>query len=477
MLDPAAARAVLAPVGQEHLLTFFHDLTPAEQNHLLAQIAQLDLAGLAMLVERYVTGQSQTHLPSDLEPARYYPRDPGHPGHPWDARRFHDAGASLLAAGKVACFTVAGGQGSRLGYEGPKGCYPTGCVTAKPLFQIFAEGILATERTYGGPVPWYIMTSPLNHHQTVAFFEQHEYFGLDRARVMFFPQGTMPSFDLATGRILLSGKGEIATNPDGHGGALKALVVSGATADMRRRGVEHLSYFQVDNPHVRVADPVFLGLHATAPDSSAEMSSKMLPKAEPKEKVGAFCRSHGRTCVIEYSDMPDRLSSAVNADGTLKFNAGSIAVHALSVEFVDRVVSDPTCELPYHRAIKKVPFVDLATGARVDPAEPNAVKLERFVFDAIPVARNSIIYETDRVEEFAPVKNKDGVDSIISCKHLQTERAARWLKAAGVDVPRTSDGKPDCVIEISPLTALSADQLRQRGALPRIIERGAKLAL
>lgn len=472
-----ALRERLGRVGQDHLLRFHDELDPASARALLGQIAALDLDALPDLIERYVQGDEHFTLPPDLEPAPYYPRDPGSAGRAWDRDGARRRGEELLGAGKVACFTVAGGQGSRLGYEGPKGCYPTGAVTNKPLFRIFAEGILAAGRRHGRPVPWYLMTSPLNHRETVAFFEANRFFGLDPADVSFFPQGVMPSLDMATGRILLSGKGTLATNPDGHGGSLKALVVSGAIEDMRRRGVEHISYFQVDNPLVRVVDPVFIGLHAGASDSSGEMSSKMLAKADAKEKVGVFCRSKGRTMVVEYSDLPATLAGQTDADGSLRFIAGSPAIHMLGVEFVAKLASDPAFALPYHRAIKKVPFVDLESGETVEPAEPNAVKLERFVFDAIPLAESSIVLETDRVEEFAPVKNKDGVDSVVTSRQLQTERAARWLEAAGVEVPRKADGSPDCVLEIGPLTATDGEELAARRDLPGRIERGARMAL
>ena len=178
------------------------------------------------------------------------------------------------------------------------------------------------------------MTSPLNHAATTQFFDAHQHFGLRHDQVMFFQQGVLPSLDIRDGRMVLAAKHEVATNPDGHGGSIRALHASGALADMRRRGVEHLSYFQVDNPLVRVLDPVFLGLHASAPDSSGDMSSKMVAKTEPGEKVGVFCLADGRTEVMEYSDMPAELQNARNQGGALTYNAGNIAVHALSVNFI-----------------------------------------------------------------------------------------------------------------------------------------------
>lgn len=477
----------LRAVGQSHLLAFVDDLDDASRGELLRQIDGLDLEGMPALIERYARDEAPFALPPGVGPASYYPRDPGSPGGGWDRDRFRAAGEALLRGGRIGCFTVAGGQGSRLGFEGPKGCYPTGCVTGKPLFRIFAEKILATRRRYGAPIPWYIMTSPLNHAATVAFFRDNNFFGLAERDVMFFPQGVMPSIELATGRLMLAERHEVATNPDGHGGAYAALVRSGAVDDMRRRGVEHVSYFQVDNPNVTVADPVFLGLHAHADGgsgcdggraSSAEMSSKMLPKADPLEKVGVFCEAGGRTMIIEYSDLPEDLAREADpSTGRLRYLAGSIAIHAIGVGFIEKVVSDPDYELPFHRAVKAVPHVDLATGERVEPAEKNAVKLERFVFDAIAFARSSIVLETDRVEEFAPVKNREGVDSIVTSRRLQTEKAARWLEAAGTVIPRDADGAADCTIEISPLSALFPEDVASMPNRPAAIERGQVIAL
>lgn len=459
MPDSDRIRSRLSRINQSHLLNFLDQLPPSQQQSLLVQIDSLDLESLPALIDAYVVHKPVFQLPSKLEPAGYYPLDSRSPQRPWDKAAMKAAGEALIRMGKVAAFVVAGGQGSRLGFDGPKGCYPVGAVTNKPLFQILAEGILATRRRYGASVPWYIMTSPLNHAATVDFFEHHTYFGLDKDHVMFFQQGVSPSLDIKTGKILLAAKHEVATNPDGHGGAVRALHVSGALADMQRRSILHLSYFQVDNPLVRVIDPVFLGLHAAAPDSSAEMSSKMVAKASPEEKVGVFCLANGRTEVIEYSDMPAELQHKRDAQGNLLYNAGSIALHVISVEFLSRLATDPAFALPCHRAEKKVPCIDPDTGAPIESTANNAIKLEKFIFDALSLCRTSIVMETDRVEEFAPIKNATGVDSVESSRAIQTLRAARWLGAAGVKIPTKADGSPDCTLEISPLTALEAADL------------------
>jgi UDP-N-acetylglucosamine/UDP-N-acetylgalactosamine diphosphorylase len=473
MHPPADLVSRLTRAGQGHLLHFYPELSPPQRDSLLRQLTAIDWDSIPALVNTYVRSKPLIELPLDLAPAPYYPAAPRGG---WDRAACRSAGEALLRAGKVAAFTVAGGQGTRLGFDGPKGCYKAGPITGKTLFQFFAEGLRAAGERFGRPVPWYIMTSPLNHEATIAYFDHNHWLGLNRDDILFFPQGVMPSFDLATGRVLLASKGEVATNPDGHGGSIKALHDSGALEDMRRRRIEHVSYFQVDNPIVRVIDPVFLGLHAAAPDSSAQMSSKMVPKAYPDEKLGLFCTSGGRVRIIEYSDLPTKLQHERTPDGSLRFLAGSIAVHAISVDFLFRLATDPAFSLPYHRADKKVPCIDPDTGRPLDPQHPNAVKLERFVFDALPLCRASVVYETDRVEEFAPIKNAAGTDSPESSARIQTERAARWLERAGITIPRLPDGRPDCTIEVSPLTAVEADDLKTR-SVPRTIEPGAQLAL
>jgi UDP-N-acetylglucosamine/UDP-N-acetylgalactosamine diphosphorylase len=285
---------------------------------------------------------------------------------------------------------------------------------------------------------------------------------MDPKNVFFFQQGMMPAFSM-DGRLLLAEKDSLALSPDGHGGSLRALDRSGALADMRKRGIEHLSYFQVDNPLVHAIDPLFLGLHDL---TGSEMSSKTIPKAHALEKVGNFVVGDGVLQVIEYSDLPEELAKQTNPNGTLRFNAGSIAIHALRVSFVERLNSGGQLRLPWHRAEKKVPYAD-ENGNIVKPEKPNAVKLEQFVFDAIPLAKNAIVYTTDRAEEFSPVKNAQGDDSPATSRRDQIRRAAEWLEAAGCDVPR-KNSEPDCVLEISPLFAVSAEQTKSRQIPPKL---------
>jgi UDP-N-acetylglucosamine/UDP-N-acetylgalactosamine diphosphorylase len=464
----AELRQKLAAAGQEGVLRFHDGLDAAGQARLDSQLQKLDLRQINRLADEYVRNKPPLHLPKDIQPAKAYPRDPGaeHRQLYADAEK---RGRELLRQGKVGAFLVAGGQGTRLGYDGPKGEYPVTPVKSKPLFQVFAEQLLAHSRDCGCPIPWYVMTSDANDAPTREFFKKNAYFGYKPADIFFFQQGMMPAFDTA-GRLLLGERDSLALSPDGHGGSLRALDRSGAVADMRKRGVEHLSYFQVDNPLVHCVDYLFLGLHDL---TASEMSSKTIPKAGPLEKVGNFVFADGVVQVIEYSDLPEELAKQTNPDGSLRYNAGSIAIHALRVSFIERLNAGGELSLPWHRAEKKVAYVDEG-GRAVKPDKPNAVKLEQFVFDAIPLAKNAIVYETDRAEEFSPVKNAEGVDSPATCRRDQIRRAARWLREAGVAVP-TKEGEPDAVLEIDPLYATSAGQMKERGAQVQKVRNGAVL--
>lgn len=465
-----AVRRTLTTHGQEHLLSFADDLDAAALARLLEQIESQDWPLLDELIKTHVKQKPTFEVPTDIEPAPYYASDPS-PDRVAHYRAARVAGEQLLRDGKVAAFVVAGGQGTRLGWDGPKGTYPATPLTHKPLFQVFAEYLQKIEQKYGKPVPWYIMTSPANDADTRAFFDKHKHFGLDPADVVFFTQGTMPSIGF-DGKVLLEAPDQLALNPDGHGGSLRALHNSGALDDMAHRHIEQISYFQVDNPVVKCVDPMFIGLHAL---DGAAMSSKMVKKAEPGERVGVFAQVDGRISVIEYSDLPDELAEQRNDDGSLRFNAGSIAIHVIATRFV-RELNAGRFALPLHRADKKVSYTDPGTGQRVTPDEPNAVKLESFVFDAVPLGERSIVYEVDRVEEFAPIKNADGSDSPQTSRELQIERAARWLEGMDVDVPRDASGAVDAVIEITPLAAIEADDLMSV-ELPRSIEQGADVVI
>ncbi|MFW5883120.1 MAG: UTP--glucose-1-phosphate uridylyltransferase [Verrucomicrobiota bacterium] len=452
-MDKNALIAAYAEAGQTQVFENFDDLSEAERQQLLEQAASIDLAEVAELVATHVKGSGEAGLDfGKLEPAPYValPENGGDAAQ-WAAAKAE--GEAALRAGKVAAFVVAGGQGTRLGYDGPKGTYPVTPITKKPLFQVFAEKIRGAEQVYGRQIPWFIMTSQINHEATVEAFADHGHFGLDPEQVMFFTQGLMPAVDFS-GKIIMEAPGRIAMSPDGHGGSLRALVRSGATAKMRALGIDTLSYFQVDNPLVQCIDPAFIGFHRLA---KAEMSSKALPKAYPAEKLGHFCRYEGDLIVVEYSDMPEELAERRDPDGELTFRGGSIAIHVLDVDFIDRLGGEGGDQLPFHKATKKVPFYDSRSGETVKPEEPNGCKFEMFVFDALPFAKASATIETSRAEEFSPVKNAEGVDSPKTSREDQLRQHARWVKAAGVELTTDETGLPGIRFEISPLFATSKE--------------------
>ena len=464
------ARNLLDPRDQGHLLQEFESLDPHAAEQLLDQVESLHWDVIDQAGE-VISGRSEASVdPGLLAPVETHVPDVD------SVETLRSAGEEVIAAGQVAVLTVAGGQGTRLGWNGPKGTYPATPVSGKPLFACFAEQLRAVRRRYRAEVPWYIITSPENDSSTRNFLLDNKCFGLDRDSIMLVQQGTMPSFDAESGRILLSGPGRIATSPDGHGGSLDALHRSGALSDMESRGTTIISYSQVDNPLAKIVDPVFIGLHVDEAHSSGEASSKMVLKTDPAERVGVFGLLEGRTCVIEYSDLPGSLASEVDADGRLRFHAANIALHLFSLSFIQSIVGEGGVGLPWHRALKEVPSWDPETRELQKPPGPNAVKLERFIFDVLGRAGRSAILATDRAEEFAPIKNARGPDSPQTSQQLQSDLHARWLEERGVVIPWTSEGHVDAAIEIAPWTAMTAGDLPS-DVLPDSIEPGSSILL
>jgi UDP-N-acetylglucosamine/UDP-N-acetylgalactosamine diphosphorylase len=455
--DPALATP-LKKYGQEHLLRWWSELSETEKTQLENEIEKIDFTRLQELVRTLVLAD-ETHAanPSEVRPVAVS-RLPRTDAERSARRLMAEDGEAMLAAGEVAVVVVAGGQGTRLGFDGPKGTFPIGPVSAASLFQIHCEKILALSRRHGKPIPLYVMTSPDNHETTKLFFEEHKNFGLERVRL--FTQGQMPAVDRVTGKVLLTEKGHVALSPDGHGGTLSALAAQGPNDspscldEMRERGIRTIFYFQVDNPLVQIAEPAFLGLHRKA---GAEVSFKVVEKVQPEEKVGVVVEVGGRPQVIEYSDLPSELAEKRVSEGTLELWAGSIAIHIFECEFIERIVA--RAELPFHRAAKKVPFVD-ENGQIVEPDKPNGVKFETFIFDALPLAEVYAVVECDRATEFEPLKNATGADSPASVRQRMSDIFADWLEGAGAIVPRRSDGSAPFGIEISPLFALDSAELR-----------------
>ncbi len=465
--DPTLS-ARLSRHGQEHLLRWWTDLDAASGERLAAEVAAIDLDQVDALFHQ-LTQDDSAPSPDQVRPVEV-DRLPRTDGERVARRHVAAVGESALAAGEVAVVIVAGGSGTRLGFDGPKGTYPIGPVSAASLFQIHAEKVAALSRRHGRTIPLYIMTSPENHEATARFFEENANFGLPHVR--FFVQGQMPAVDRQSGKVLLAERGRVALSPDGHGGTLYALAAPGpdpgvpsCLEEMAGLGVRTLFYFQVDNPMVKIADPAFLGLHRQA---DAEMSFKVIEKVAPDEKLGVVVRVGGRPQVIEYSDLPAELAERRDPDGGLQLWAGSIAVHALERSFVERLAGGET-KLPFHRAIKKVAHAD-SNGEVARPDAPNAVKFERFIFDALPLAERYALVETDRSVEFEPLKNATGPDSPATVRQRMSDQFADWLESAGARVERRPDGSVPFGIEISPLYALDASELKSKLAPGLVVE-------
>jgi UDP-N-acetylglucosamine pyrophosphorylase len=458
-LQDADLRARFEGAGQGHVFQAWERLDPAGRARLLAELAAVDLelvAELGRLIEAGPELAAQRIDPPEIFPLQRSPEQ---------QRRAEEAracGELMLRDGRVGFLLVAGGQASRLGYEGPKGEFPIGPVSGRSLFALHARRLLATRERYGVEPVWYVMTSPANEAQTRASFERERAFGLDPRRVRLFSQAMLPALDLG-GRLLMSGPDALFLAPNGHGGVLLALRESGALEDARRRGLEEFSYFQVDNPLARPADPLFLGLHALA---GAQMSSKVVAKRDAAEKVGVLARMDGRLGCIEYSDLPAQLHEAREPDGQLRFRAGNIAVHAIRRDFIEELTRG-RLQLPWHLARKTMQVFE--DGQRV---QRTGVKFETFVFDALGRARSSAVLEVERRLEFSPVKNASGDDSPHTARRDLCHLHGEWISAAGLPLPPPDEnGVPP--VEVDPLFAENLEEFLARAPhAPRRLEKG-----
>jgi UDP-N-acetylglucosamine/UDP-N-acetylgalactosamine diphosphorylase len=441
MMDiPPDIADLLRRFGQEHLLFGLPRLTEAAQQRFFDELRALDLPRLQAEHRRAF---EQNRIP-ELDRLDIIPKVTG--GSP-ESRAI---GEAALARGEVAVILVAGGRGSRLGFDRPKGLYPIGPLSGSSLFQIHCEKIQARRRRHGGRLPLLIMTSDATHDETVAYFEEQRFFGLPRHDVHFFRQGTLPVLALHEFRLLLDEPGQLRRTPNGHGGLLEALRGSGLLDELHGQGVRYLYYFQVDNPLVHIADPIFLGEHIRR---RSEASSKVVPKAKPTDKLGNLVLVDGRCAIIEYHE-PDAQQVWSQKQGRYLFLDGSPAIHIFSVDFLRRLV-EQRFQLPWHFARKRVDHLD-EQGQRVRPERENALQLETFIFDILPQAERWLAMETTHEEEFAPLKNgeQDPVDNPTTVRRAISDRAKRWLAQAGVEV----EGQA----EVSPLFALEPDDLTRR---------------
>ncbi len=436
----------LQQYGQDHLVDYYHTLPSQRKHDFIHKILQFDIHFAFKLYKEFCSKKDARQMIRTIEPPQVFTI----PKNVQEQKKIEEAcitGESLIKQQKVAVLIVAGGQGSRLGYEGPKGTLRISPIKGKTLFQLFAEQVIALSRRYGVTIPMLIMTSQENNKDTIKFFHTHNLFGLSPETVHFFQQGMLPT-TTSDGKLLLKGDGNFVANPDGHGGSLKALHDSGLLRKLTEQGYQELFYCQVDNPLVKIADPVFLGLHAI---TGADASTKVVRRQDIQEKVGLYVYVNGRDAVVEYSDIGAEYMSMLDDEGNILFWAGNTAIHIFSLAFIQRM-TDHGFVLPYHCAQKAVEYTD-HTGK---PCTDDVWKFETFVFDAIPLAGKTCCMEVIREEEFAPVKNKDGPDSPETAQKAMIGLHRGWLQKAGIDTA------PDARVEISPLLALDSIELQEK---------------
>ncbi len=429
--------------NQHHILDHYKNLSPQKQNTFLQGLEGLDFDLIFALHKDFCHKQTLSRITQDIRPASIItiPTSSEEKAFKEKARTI---GESLIRKEKIAALIVAGGQGSRLGFEGPKGTFPITPVEKKTLFQLFSESLQAMSMRYHTTIPLLIMTSIENHQDTLNFFESHNFFGLARDSIHFFQQGMLPSIT-PDSKLLLRDETNLFMNPDGHGGSLKALYDSGLLTYLIEKGVSELFYCQIDNPLVRIADPVFLGYHIMM---NADISTKVVRRINIKEKVGVYVSVNGRDTIIEYSDLSPEKMSALDDHGDILYWAGNTAIHVLGLPFIRRLTQRGFALL-YHCAEKSVQ----AIGPNGKLTKTQCWKFETFVFDAISLTEKTCCMEVARNEEFSPVKNREGADSPETASRAMNNLYRGWLEETGMAIP------PDTQIEISPLFALDKEEL------------------
>lgn len=460
---PSKLSILLHQTGQEHLIDHAERLPSSQLVAFEQQLLAVDWDLVAQLWQtRDVLSNVNVY---EARTPRMLIRLPGNETEHTHWKTARKTGEDALRAGRVAVAVVAGGQGTRLGISFPKGLLPVGPLSQQSLFARFFDQLKARQQRHGVRIPYAVMTSPATHDDTLRALEEQNYFGVDPADVWPFCQGRMPAVDATTGRALLAAPGQLALSPDGHGGILAAMAKAGLLEKMKSRGIDLLFYHQIDNPTTIVADPAFLGWHL---QTHAEMSTKVVAKRSAEEKMGVAVDIEGKTQVIEYSDLPGELAAATDDQGQLRFWAGSTAIHIFQRTFLERALLDNN-SLPFHIARKTVPYWTKESGL-ISPSTPNAFKFERFIFDIMPWSDAALIVEADRAEEFNPIKNNAGADSLETAQPALMALHRRWLRDAGASV---ADSVP---VEISPLVALSGEDLKERIAPGTVITEPTWLA-
>ncbi len=395
----------LKKYGQEHLLNFYDTLDKKRQEELIKQINNIDFELINSLYNK--TKNANKEDDANIEPIDFIDKYKLN----GEYKHYEEIGKKAIKEGKLAAVTMAGGQGTRLGHKGPKGTFDIGLDSHKSLFELLCDYLKEESKKYGVDIPWFIMTSKENNNDTVEFFKKNKYFGYEK-NIYFFIQGQLPMID-TEGKILIGENGLIKEAADGHGGVYESLVKSGMVDKMKELGIEWVFIGGVDNCLVKMVDPVLMGI---AIDKNVTAAGKSVVKANPHEKVGAFCKKNGRPSVVEYSEITDEMAEATDENGELLYGESHILCNLFNISAIERMGSQP---LPYHSAFKKATYID-KDGNKVVPDSPNAFKFEAFLFDAFGEVDDMAILRVKREEEFAPVKNADsaGVDCPSTAREL-----------------------------------------------------------
>ncbi|MCR4584731.1 MAG: UDPGP type 1 family protein [Lachnospiraceae bacterium] len=403
-MDYNAAKKYLEENGQEQLLRFYDELDEAGKKKLLDQIESVDMSLLGLLEHNEETAGRGKLEPLSAVTVKEIELN---------SARYREKGLNAIKAGEVGAVLLAGGQGTRLGYDGPKGTVNIGETRTLYIFECLIKNLMKVTDEAGAYVPLYIMTSDKNHEETAAFFREHEYFGYPESEVAFFIQDMAPSADY-NGKLLLEEKDSLSLSPNGNGGWYASMAKTGVIGDVRKRGIKWLNIFAVDNVLQQIADPLFIG---AVLDKGVVCGAKVVRKNDPDERVGVLCLEDGSPSIVEYYEMTEEMRTLRDADGELAYAFGVILNYLFSVEELDRIVNE---KLMTHVVEKKIPYINEA-GEHVKPDKPNGYKFEMLILDMIHLVKNCLPYEVVRNREFAPIKNKTGVDSIESAKALLKE--------------------------------------------------------
>lgn len=397
---------LLKTYNQEHIIKLLEKLEEKQKEDLIEQINRIDFH---QIMELYENTKKEIEIKENkIEAIKYLDKEKLTKN---EIETFNELGEKIIISGKYAVVTMAGGQGTRLGHTGPKGTFKLDVYgKGKYLFEILAENLKEANKKYNSIIPWYIMTSKENNDITQEFLEKNNYFGYDRNNVMLFEQGELPLIN-TEGKMLIGKNLKIKEASDGNGGVFSSLRKRGMLADMKERGIEWIFIGGVDNAILKMADITLLGM---AIEKNVQIASKSVVKANPHERVGVFCKMNGHPKVIEYTELPEQMAEEVDNNGELKFGESHIMCNLFTIDAIEKISKEP---LIYHSAFKKNSYID-ENKREIIPEEPNSYKFEAFIFDSFELFDDIAILRGKREDDFAPVKNKDGVDSPKTAKEL-----------------------------------------------------------